>query len=53
MSALEEMKDLLGKSVRVVLLDGRIIEGNLLCMDKDMSFVIGEANEYHGVENRK
>lgn len=44
---------MLGKPIRVVLTDGRVIDGNLQCMDKDLNFIIGEANEFHGVEDRK
>lgn len=53
MSALPELRDILGKSIRVVLEDGRVIDGNLQCMDKDLNFIIGEASEYHSVEDRK
>jgi small nuclear ribonucleoprotein (snRNP)-like protein len=53
MSAIDNLKELLGKAVRVVLADGRVIEGSLHCMDKDLNFILGEACEYHGVEDGK
>lgn len=51
MSAMDNLKELLGKAVRVVLADGRVIEGSLHCMDKDLNFILGDACEYHGVED--
>jgi small nuclear ribonucleoprotein (snRNP)-like protein len=53
MSAMDNLKELLGKAVRVVLADGRVIEGSLHCMDKDLNFILGDACEYHGVEDGK
>jgi small nuclear ribonucleoprotein (snRNP)-like protein len=49
MSALDHIRELLGKPIRIVLSDGRIIEGSLTCMDKDLNFILGDAQEYHGV----
>lgn len=51
MSAIEQVRALLGKPIRVVLSDGRVVEGSLLCVDKDMNFVLGEAHEFHGVDD--
>mmetsp|Transcript_365 Transcript_365/g.633 ORF Transcript_365/g.633 Transcript_365/m.633 type:complete len:84 (+) Transcript_365:67-318(+) len=51
MSSVEDLREFLGKTIRVVLSDGRIIEGNLLSMDKDTNFVVGSAIEWHGVED--
>lgn len=48
-SSLDDVRSLLGKGVRIVLDDGRVLEGSLQCVDKDLNFIIGEANEYHGV----
>jgi len=53
MSSIAALQGMLGKPIRVVLTDGRVIDGNLQCMDKDLNFIIGEANEFHGVEDRK
>jgi small nuclear ribonucleoprotein (snRNP)-like protein len=49
MSELDRVSDLLGKSIRVVISDKRVIEGTLQCMDKDLNFIIGDALEFHGV----
>lgn len=48
-TSLELFKMYLGKTVRVLIDDGRIIEGELACMDKDLNFIINGALEYHGV----
>lgn len=53
MSALDNLQEILGKAVRVVLVDGRVIEGSLSCMDKDLNFIIADACEYHGVTDSK
>lgn len=53
MSALDNLKELLNTPVRVVLSDGRVIEGNLHCMDKDLNFIISDAQEFHGVSEGK
>ena len=39
----------LGKQVRLIVDDGRAIEGEFRCMDKDLNFVLGSATEYHGM----
>ena len=39
----------LGKQVRLIVDDGRSIEGEFRCMDKDLNFVLGSATEYHGI----
>ncbi len=41
----------LGQMVRVTISDGRCIEGELRCIDKDMNLVLGQATEYYGVES--
>ena len=33
--------------IRITIDDGRLIEGEFQCMDKDMNFVLGQAVEYH------
>lgn len=38
-----EGDDILGKVVRVVLCDRRVIEGMLLCMDRHLNLAIGDA----------
>jgi small nuclear ribonucleoprotein (snRNP)-like protein len=44
------MAEILGRQVRVVISDGRIIEGELTCMDKDFNLIVAGAIEYHGVD---
>jgi len=48
---LEGLKKKLGKRLRVLLDDGRVIDGEFQCMDKDLNFIIGGATEYHGMLN--
>lgn len=48
-SAKDSLRQILGKTVRIVLLDGRVIDGSLECMDKDLNFILGSASEFHGV----
>lgn len=47
--SLVELNLLLGTEIRVLINDGRIIEGIFSCMDKDLNFILGNATEYHGV----
>ena len=51
MNDLDELKSRLGKKVRVLLSDGRVIHGDFQCMDKDLNCIIGSAMEYHGMSN--
>jgi len=44
-----EVQKYLGENVRIVLDDGRVVEGEFRCMDKDMNFIINAAVEYHGM----
>ena len=39
----------LGKVIRIVIDDGRLLEGELQCVDKDMNFVLTATTEYYGV----
>ena len=41
-----EADDILGKVVRIVLCDRRVIEGMLLCMDRHLNFALGDAMVY-------
>ena len=45
------MKMLLGKPMRLVLSDGRVVEGELDCMDKDINFILRNTKEYHQRSN--
>ena len=49
MVALEELKRLLGKQIRIAISDGRVIEGEFQCMDGQMNFIVNGATEYHGL----
>lgn len=51
MSNLESFKCYLGQTVRVQVSDGRVVEGRLQCMDRELNFIIAEAVEYFGVED--
>ena len=46
---MESARQLLGSMIRVRISDGRIIEGELQCLDKDLNLVLGSAVEYHGM----
>lgn len=48
-SALEILKSYLGYTLRLRISDGRVVEGEFQCMDKDMNFMLGAAVEHHGV----
>lgn len=41
----------LGHQIRIIIDDGRIIEGEFRCMDKDLNFILGSAVEYHGLKD--
>ena len=41
----------LTKIVRIEIVDGRVVEGEFQCMDKDMNFILGHATEYFGVKS--
>ena len=47
--SLNELNLLLGSEIRILINDGRIIEGVFSCMDKDLNFILGNATEYHGI----
>jgi small nuclear ribonucleoprotein (snRNP)-like protein len=51
--ALEELKTLLGRSLRVLISDGRVVEGEFQCMDKDLNFILGGATEYYGLKDKR
>ena len=39
----------LGKTLRVKISDGRVIEGQFQCLDKDMNLILCHATEYFGM----
>lgn len=46
---MESARQLLGLLIRVRISDGRVVEGELQCLDKDLNLVLGSAIEYHGM----
>lgn len=47
------LADLLNQKLRIYITDGRLIEGNLQCVDKDLNFILGNATEYYVDEECK
>ena len=50
-SQLENLYTYLGRNIRIKIKDGRIIEGEFQCLDKNMNFILGSATEYHGAQD--
>ena len=50
---LDQVKDVLGKRVRVVLDDDRVIDGSLMCLDKDLNLIIDNSTEWHSMLQSK
>lgn len=46
--ARELLKSYLSKRLRVEVSDGRIIEGNFMCTDRDRNMVLGSCEEFYG-----
>ena len=44
------INEILGKQIRVFISDGRIIEGEFSCMDKDLNLILSSSLEYHGIK---
>ena len=42
---------LLGNSIQVILSDSRVLEGTLLCIDKDLNLVISDVIEHYDYFN--
>ena len=53
MSAIGKAKEILGGTVRVVMDDERVIEGEFQCIDKDMNLIVANAMEYHRMLSSK
>ncbi len=51
--ALEEVKGMLGQLMRILISDGRLVEGELQCMDSDLNFILGGAVEYYGLKDQR
>ncbi len=52
-TALDQVRDMLGKSLRILISDGRVVQGEFQCFDKDRNFILGNATEYYGLEDRE
>ena len=52
-SGIEKAREFLGCTVRVVMDDERVIEGEFQCIDKDMNFIVANATEYHRMLSSK
>jgi small nuclear ribonucleoprotein (snRNP)-like protein len=50
-SSIEKIQQLLGKTIRVEVSDGRIVQGELQCLDKDLNVVMGNGVEYYGLQS--
>lgn len=51
-TALDKMRSLLGQTFRILISDGRLIEGEFQCLDKDLNFILGGAVEYYGLKDK-
>lgn len=45
-AAVSLLRSYLNKRMRVVISDGRVVDGNFLCTDKDRNMVLGNCEEY-------
>lgn len=50
-TALDKMQLLIGRQMRVLITDGRLIQGEFQCIDSDMNIILNDATEFHGVED--
>jgi small nuclear ribonucleoprotein (snRNP)-like protein len=46
-----DVSKLLGNTIRILITDGRVIEGDFSCIDKDLNIILGTSVEYHGVKS--
>ena len=46
-----DSNSLLGNSIQLILNDSRVLEGTLLCMDKDLNLVISDVIEHYDYFN--
>ncbi len=49
-AAKELLKSYLNKRMRVAISDGRVIDGNFLCTDRDSNIVLGNCEEFSSQE---
>jgi len=47
MSSVESMRNFLGTNLRILLDDGRVVQGGMECMDRELNFVLSDTLEYH------
>jgi len=45
---MNELKKYIGKEIRIIINDNRVIEGEFQCLDRELNFIIGGAIELHG-----
>lgn len=45
-NSVEQIKQLLGKLLRVSVTDGRVLEGEFLCLDRELNIILGNACEF-------
>ena len=45
-----EVTKLLGNTIRILISDGRVIEGEFSCIDKELNIILATSVEYHGVK---
>jgi small nuclear ribonucleoprotein (snRNP)-like protein len=50
-SSVDRIQSMLGKPLRIIIADGRLVQGELQCFDKDKNFILGNATEYYGVKD--
>jgi len=50
MSDNDELKKYIGKEIRIIINDNRVIEGEFQCIDRELNFIIGGAIELHGID---
>jgi len=48
-----DSNSLLGNSIQVILSDSRVLEGTLLCIDKDLNLVISDVIEHFNTTGKK
>ena len=47
---MNELKKYIGKDIRIIIDDNRIIEGEFQCIDRELNFIIGGAIELYGID---
>ncbi len=50
-SSQEQIQSLFGKIIRARIEDNRVIEGEFMCIDREMNIIVGGATEYHNVND--